>query len=139
MPGRTHSDQSAESVAELVKQLTEQTSRLASLEIALAKAETREKATEAGVGASLLGGASLFGLLSSGALTAALILGISQGLDDWLAALIVGAAYAIVAGILLLIGRARVRRAMPIAPEQTTQSVKEDVEWLKDQVRSARP
>jgi hypothetical protein len=139
MAGRTHTDPtSSESVADLLKQLSEQTSRLASLEVALAKAEAREKGKQAGAGASLLGGASLFGLLASGALTAALVLGLATAMHDWLAALIVGAAYLVIAGVLLLIGRARIKRALPLAPQQTTESVKEDVEWVKDRARRAR-
>jgi uncharacterized membrane protein YqjE len=139
MAGRTHTDPtSGESVADLLKQLSEQTSRLASLEVALAKAEAREKGKQAGVGASMLGGASLFGLLASGTLTAALVLALATAMNDWLAALIVGVVYLVIAGVLVLIGRQRLRRAAPFAPEQTTESVKEDVEWVKNQARSAR-
>jgi hypothetical protein len=59
-------------------------------------------------------------------------------MNDWLAALIVGVVYLVIAGVLVLIGRQRLRRAAPFAPEQTTESVKEDVEWVKNQARSAR-
>jgi hypothetical protein len=33
-------------------------------------------------------------------------------------------------------GRAKVRQAVPPVPEQTIQTVKEDVQWAKTQMRS---
>jgi len=123
---------------ELVKQLSEQTSTLVRKEIELAKAELTEKGKRAGMGAGMLGGAGLAGLLALGALTAALILLLAQAMDAWVAALIVAVAYGAVAGGLALTGRDRVREGMPPAPEQTVESVKEDVRWAKKRATSAR-
>ena len=61
------------SASELVKQLSEQTSRLVQQEMELAKAELSEKGKQAGIGAGLFGGAGVFGLYALGALTAAII------------------------------------------------------------------
>jgi hypothetical protein len=52
--------------------------------------------------------------------------------------LIVAAALALVAGLLALIGRTKVKQAGPPIPEQATESVKEDVEWTKTRARQAR-
>lgn len=123
---------------ELVKQLSEQTSTLVRKEIELAKAELAEKGKEAGVGAGMLGGAGLLGVLALGAITASLILLLAQAMDAWVAALIVAIAYGAVAGILALTGRDRMREGMPPAPEQTVESVKEDVRWGKKRATSAR-
>jgi len=58
----------AASVAELVKSLSEQTSRLAHQEVELAKAELALKAKRAGIGAGMFGGAGVFGFYALGAL-----------------------------------------------------------------------
>jgi hypothetical protein len=56
----------------------------------------------------------------------------------WLAALIVGLVYAAIAGVLALTGKKEVQQATPPVPEQTVESVKEDVQWAKTQTPSAR-
>ena len=56
---------------------------------------------------------------------------------DWLAALVVTAGYAAIAGALALQGRNKVREAAPAVPEQTRDTLKEDVEWAKTQRQSA--
>ena len=50
------------SASELVKQLSEQTSRLVQQEMELAKAELSVKGKQVGIGAGLFGGAGVFGL-----------------------------------------------------------------------------
>jgi uncharacterized membrane protein YqjE len=123
---------------ELVKQLSEQTSTLVRQEIELAKSELAEKGKAAGKGAGMLGGAGLIGLLALGALTACLVLLLAEAMDAWLATLIVAVVYAVVAGVFALSGRERMKEGMPPAPEQTVESVKEDVRWAKSRATSAR-
>ena len=125
-------------VGDLVKQLASQTSTLVRQELDLAKAEMTEKATIAGKGAGLIGGAAVVGLLAAGALTACLILVLSEAMDAWLAALIVAVVMGAVAAVLGLAGRNKVRQATPAVPEQTVETVKEDVEWAKTRTPSAR-
>ena len=126
------------STGELVKQLSEQASTLARQEVELAKAELTEKARTAGTGAGMFGGAGLLGLLALGALTASLILALDEAMASWLAALIVAVVYGAAAAVVALAGRDRVKEGMPPAPEQTIESVKEDVQWAKTRARSAR-
>lgn len=125
------------STGELVKQLSNQLSTLIRRELDLAKAELTEKGKAAGVGAGMFGGAGVVALLALGTLTAAVILLLDKAMDAWVAALIVAAIYAAIAGALALMGRDRVREGMPPA-EQTMETVKEDVQWAKSQARSAR-
>src|SRR4051812_13663710 len=125
-------------VGELVKQLSEQTSTLVRQEMELAKAELAERGKAAGKGAGLLGGGGLIGLLAAGALTAFLILLLAEAMDAWLAALIVAVAYGAGAALLGVRGRDQIREGMPPAPEQTVESVKEDVRWAKTRAASAR-
>jgi hypothetical protein len=125
-------------VGDLVKQLAGQTSTLVRQEIDLAKAEMSKKATVAGKGAGLLGGAAVVGLLAAGSLTACLILALSEVIPEWLAALVVALVMGAVAAVLAMQGRNRIRAATPPVPEQTVETVKEDVEWAKTQRPSAR-
>ena len=125
------------SVGDLLKELSEQTSTLVRQELDLAKAEMSEKGKQAGLGAGMFGGAGLFGLLALIALTACLVMALDRAMVDWLAALVVAAAYAAIAGALALQGRNKVREAAPAVPEQTRDTLKEDVEWAKTQRQSA--
>jgi uncharacterized membrane protein YqjE len=126
------------SMAELVKQLSEQTSRLARQEVELAKAELTEKGKRAGLGAGMFGGAGIFGFYALGALTAAAILGLATAVKAWLAALIVTGVLAAIAGLLALTGKQKVEQATPPVPEQATESVKEDVQWAKNRAQAGR-
>jgi hypothetical protein len=130
--------QTEPSVAELVKQLSEQTSRLARQEVELAKAELAVKGKRAGIGAGMFGGAGLFGLYALGALTAAAILALATAVAGWLAALIVAVVYGAIAGVLALQGKNKVQAATPPVPEEATESVKEDVRWAKDRAQAGR-
>jgi uncharacterized membrane protein YqjE len=126
------------SVAELFKELSDQTTRLVHDEVELAKAELSEKAKSAGLGAGMFGGAALFGLYAFGALTAAAILALSTAVAGWVAALIVTVAYGAVAGVLALTGKTKVQRATPPVPEQARDSVKRDIEETKAHARAGR-
>jgi Putative Actinobacterial Holin-X, holin superfamily III len=109
---------------------------LARQELQLAKAEMSEKGRKAGAGAGLIGVAGGLALLAGGALTAFLILALDGVMPNWLAALLVGAAYAAAAAVLFFVGKRRVEEAGPLVPEQTVNSVKEDVQWAKTQIGS---
>jgi uncharacterized membrane protein YqjE len=126
------------SLGELLKQLSEQTTRLVHQELELAKAELSEKGKQAGQGAGLFGGAGAFGLAALGALTACFILALDVVMAAWLAALLVAVVDGVVAFVLVKQGQARIKRATPPVPTQTIETVKEDVEWAKTQMRSDR-
>jgi hypothetical protein len=126
------------SVAELLKQLSDQTASLVRQELDLAKAELTTKGREAGIGLGMFGAAGMVGLYALGALTAAAVLALSLAVSGWLAALIVAAIYGAVAGVLALTGRDRVQRGIPPTPEQTVQTVREDVRVTRQRVREGR-
>ncbi|MBV9001858.1 MAG: phage holin family protein [Solirubrobacterales bacterium] len=126
------------SLAELIKQLSEQSSRLARQEVELAKAEMTVKGKRAGIGAGMFGGAGVLGFYGFGAFTAAAILALSLAMSGWLAALIIAVVYGAIAGVLALQGKSKVQQATPPVPEQATESVKEDVQWAKSRAQNAR-
>jgi uncharacterized membrane protein YqjE len=125
-------------IGELLKQLSEETTRLVHQELELAKAELAQKGRQAGLGAGLFGAAGVIGFLALAALTTCIILVLDAAMPAWLAALIVAAVYAAVAAVLAMRGRAKVKQATPPVPEQTIETVKEDVEWAKTQMRSGK-
>jgi putative superfamily III holin-X len=126
------------SLGELFSKLSSETSTLIRQEMELARAELTEKGKEAGKGAGLFGGAGAVGLLGAGALTAGIILLLDLAIAGWLAAILVGLVYVAIAAFLGLRGRDQIKRATPPVPEQTVDTVKEDVEWAKTRARSAQ-
>jgi uncharacterized membrane protein YqjE len=124
------SDLREQSIGDLLKQLSQETSTLVRQEMALARAELTEQGKRAGTGAGILGGAGVAGLLTLGSLTAMLIALLDTAMATWLAALIVTVLWGAVAGVLALQGRNKIKEATPPAP-QTVETVKEDVRWAK--------
>jgi hypothetical protein len=132
-PVRPGSDQST---AELVQQASEQISRLVRDEIALAKAELAEKGKHAGIAAGLFGGGGVLALYGVGALIATLIIVLNLFLDLWLAALIITVVLFAVAGILALLGKKQVTKAVPPEPSAAIASAKADVDEVKHAIKS---
>ena len=126
-----HRDTNDQSVSELVKQLSTQTSALVRQELKLAQLEMTEKGKRAGIGAGLFGGAGLVAAYGVGALIAAIILVLATFLKAWIAALIVTVVLFAAAGVLALTGKKQVEQATPPAPEEAIESTKRDVEEVK--------
>ncbi|WP_051221947.1 phage holin family protein [Conexibacter woesei] len=123
---------------ELVKDLSAQVSTLVRQELELAKVELTEKGKQAGIGAGMFGGAGLFALYGVGALVTCAIIALATAVAPWLAALIVAVVLFAVAGVLALVGKSRTKRAVPPVPEQTVETIKEDVRYTKEHVAEAR-
>jgi cbb3-type cytochrome oxidase subunit 3 len=125
-------------LGEVARDLTRDLSLLVRQEVELAKAEMARKGRVAAPGLGMIGSAGIVGLMAAGALTAFLILVLSLVLDEWLAALLVGVVLAATAYVLAKQGKERVEEAGAPVPEQTIETVKEDVEWAKTRATSAR-
>jgi uncharacterized membrane protein YqjE len=125
------------SMSELVKDLSRQTSTLVRQELELARAELTQHGKQAGIGLGMFGAAGLFGLFAFAALTTAIIAVLGTAMDTWIAALIVAAVYGAVAGVLALKGKNEVQQATPPV-EQTSASVKADVETVKAHAQAGR-
>jgi hypothetical protein len=134
--GSTGSDPAAQelSTGELVKQLTEQAATLVRDELKLAQAEMTRKGRQAGLGAGLLGG-GLIALYGAGCLIACAVIGLSHVVQPWLAALIVGAALLATTGVVVLMGKGGIQQATPPVPAEAADSVKADVETIRERAR----
>jgi hydroxyethylthiazole kinase-like sugar kinase family protein len=122
------------SAGQLVKQLSEEVSRLVRDEVRLATLEMTGKAKTAARGAGLFGGSGVMAFYGTGCLLAAAIIALAGVLRPWLAALIIGVALFAVAGIAALAGKGQFKKATPPVPSQATESVKADVEQIKESV-----
>ena len=120
------------STGELIKLMSEQVSTLVRDELKLAQLEMTRKGKQAGIGAGMLGGGGVIALYGIGCLIACAIIAISRVLAPWLSALVVGAALLAVAGIAALVGKARLQQAAPPVPREAVQSVKADVDEIKE-------
>jgi uncharacterized membrane protein YqjE len=124
-------------IGDLVKELSGQVSTLVRQEVALAKAEVSEKGKKASVGVGMFGGAGVAGLLMLGSLTALLILVLHLAMPAWAAALLVTALWGAAAGVLALQGRTKLQEMGQPVPQQTLETVKEDIQWAKHPTKSA--
>jgi len=129
-----HQSKEDRSLGELFGELTRDISALARQEIQLAKVEMSQKASEAGknVGFLAVGGAIAYaGFL---AILAAIVIALAAVMPWWLSALIVGLVVAGVGAFLIQRGRQNLTNMDP-TPRQTVETLKEDREWAKEQMR----
>ena len=123
------------STGDLVKSLSEQVSVLIRDELKLAQLEMTRKGKQAGMGIGMLGGSGVIALYGVGCLLACAIIALSGVVAAWLAALIVGAALLAAAAAAAMVGRGRLQKATPPVPEQTVDSIKTDVEEIRERAR----
>ena len=107
-----------------VHEVAEHARNLARLEVELAATELRRKGAAFGVGAVSLALGGVLVLFAVGFLGAAAAAAIAIVLPTWGALLVVGGSFLVVAGILLALGRSRLRRAVPPVPEQAVEEAK---------------
>jgi hypothetical protein len=123
------------SLGQLFGDLSRQLSTLVQKEIALAKTEMTTRVTTVGRDAAMLGAG---GALAYAALLVALV-GVALllwelGVTPWLAFVLVAAVAGIVAAVLIQRGRSELQRT-DMAPRATIETIKEDAEWAKQQVK----
>lgn len=123
------------SVAQLVNDLSVQTSRLVRDELKLARAEMQVKGRRFGLGAGMAGAAGLIALFGLGVFIAAAVLALALVLPAWAAALVVGGALMLFAGLLGLIGKKQVQKATPPMPREALDSVRADIDSVKETMR----
>lgn len=121
------------SLGDLFSELAEETSTLVRQEVALAQTELTEKATRVGknVGFLVVGGAVGYAALL--ALLAAVVIGLAAFIPAWLAALIVSIGVG-AAAYMLISPALEALKKTDLTPRETVRSLKEDAQWLKNQM-----
>ncbi|MGW0333659.1 phage holin family protein [Streptomyces sp. NPDC003011] len=122
------------SVGELLSVVTSDVQTLFRQEVELAKAEVKQEATKAGKAAGLYGGAGFAGYMVLLFLSLAAVLGLANVMDGGWAALIVTAVWAVIAAVLYLQGRTRMRTVAP-KPDRTVETMKENAQWARHPTR----
>ena len=120
-----------QSIGELFGRVTTDLSTLMRKEVELAKVELKEEATKAGKASAVLGGAGAVGYLVLVFLSLALMFALDEVMPMGWAAVVTAAVLGVVAAILFSVGRKRMRQVNP-KPEQTVETLKEDVQWAKN-------
>jgi uncharacterized membrane protein YqjE len=100
-------------------------------EIEQIKKELTDKAKKLGLGAGLFAGAAFFGFFAFAVFLATVILILAIWLPGWLSALIVLVVLVAIAAVLALLGLREVKKGVPPVPEDSIQSVKNDVRAIK--------
>jgi uncharacterized membrane protein YqjE len=121
------------SISELIGRVTSDFSDLVSTQLELAKVEIKEEAARAGKAAGMLGGGAVCGYFAILLLSFAAAWGLAEVVHVGVAFLIVGLVYAIAAAVLALRGKQRLSEVRPV-PEQTKETIQEDVQWAKQQM-----
>ncbi len=121
------------SIGELFSELAAETGTLVRQEVALAQAELTTKAASVGKNVGFLAVGAAVGYAAVLAIIAGIILGLSNFIPGWIAAILVGAVVGIAAFVLISSALTALKDTN-LKPEETVESIKEDARWLKDQV-----
>lgn len=118
------------SLGDLIGNVARDLSTLMRQELALAQAELKQEAATTAKGAGMLGGAGLAGWFVLLFLSIALWAGLSNVMDGGWAGLIVAVLWAIIAGVLFVVGRQRLSAVNP-KPERTVDTLSNVPDALK--------
>lgn len=127
-------DVESRSLGDLFSDLTTNMSELLRNEVTLAQAEVMAKVSVIAKGA---GTAAVGGLVAYGGLILLLIalsFFLTQWMEFWIASGIVAIVTLVIGLILLQVGRSRMQNTS-LTPDQTIESLKDDVKWAKEQVQ----
>ena len=118
------------SLGDLVGNVTRDLSTLMRQELALAQAELKQEATKTAKGGGAMAGAGLAAIFVLLFLSLALWAGLSNLMDAGWAALIVAVIWAVIAAVLFVTGRSRLRQVRP-TPERTVETLSHVPDALK--------
>lgn len=125
-------------LGDLFRQLAQDSATLVRQEMALAKAELKSNVRSAVRDAVMVGVGGILALLGALVLLAFLVVAVGDALDNyWLGALIVGAVFVIVGGLLAMSNLKKLKQE-EVAPTRTLETLKEDKQWLQSEIKQAR-
>ncbi|MCY1138509.1 phage holin family protein [Actinoplanes sp. Pm04-4] len=119
------------SVGEMIGNISNDLSQLFRQEVELAKAELKQEASKAGKAGGMLGGAAFAAYLAVVLLSFALVFALDAVMPAGWAALIVAVLWAVIGGVLYVIGKNKLKTVDPV-PRRTVDTLKEDAQWLKN-------
>jgi hypothetical protein len=123
------------SLGDLFGDLSRQLSTLVRKEMELARTEVTTQARAATQDAALIGAGGALAYAGVLVLLGAVVLVlVDAGLEPWFAALLVSVIAMAIGGALIWRGREGLRTTS-LAPERTIETLKEDAEWAKEQIK----
>jgi len=122
------------SVPEVLHDIVGNIQEIIRSEFRLAKAEVREEASRARGPVTMWATGAVIGLYALGFLLFTVVMAMATVMATWLAALIVGVVTAVISITLISTASARLKRTSKV-PERTIESLKENVQWAKDQIK----
>jgi uncharacterized membrane protein YqjE len=122
------------SFSELLQGIIHNVQDIVRSEVRLAKTEIREEAIKAKASLLLLGAGAVTGLFAILFLLLMIVSALALIVPNWAAALIVAVALAVVAGVMLAGGVKSFQKLHP-TPELTVESIKENIQWAKQQTK----
>lgn len=127
-------EHSSETITDLIRNLATDLSSLLGKEIALAKSEIRESVAEVQIAVGAIATGAAIAMAGLVVLLMSAVYGLSNVVDPWLAALIVGAA-ALLVGYLMVRSAKEKMSASSIMPDRTLESAKKDIDTLERAIR----
>lgn len=130
----TNADPREVSTVRLVGQVAGDVGALVKKEVELARQEITEAIAARLKAAVAFAAVAVVALFVVGFLGAALAAGLAETMATWLALLIVAGVFLLLGGIAAAFGVTRLKRPS-LKPERTKETIKEDVEWARAQLR----
>jgi uncharacterized membrane protein YqjE len=120
------------SASDLLKTIIGNVQDIIRSEVSLAKAEVKEETRKAAGAMVFMASAGVLGLLGLFYVLFSIMLLLNRLMPGWAAALSVALLVFAIGGVLFSIGRSKFRK-FSAAPQKTIGSVKENVEWFRNQ------
>jgi len=127
-------NQTERTFSDVVQDIIDNLQSIVRAEFRLARTEIKEETAKAAKAAQVIAAGAVLGLYALGLFLLAIVRALETVAAPWLANLIVAVVVGLGALLAISIGRARIKHVHP-APTKTMETVKENVEWVKDQTK----
>jgi uncharacterized membrane protein YqjE len=135
MPTQGTNGRQTHGLGAAVKEVAERASAIVRLELELAAMELKRKVFALGIGIALLLGAAIFLVFMLGFVFATIAAALATAMPTWAALLVTTGILFLLAGILGVLGLAKIRKGTPPVPEQAIREAKLTTEALKSDGR----
>jgi len=130
----SHAERSERTLPEVLQGIVGNIQEIIRSEARLAKTEFREELNKAKGPTGMIGAGVYLSLYAGGFILLAAVYGLATKMAIWMAALIVGIALAVFAAIFIGAGTKKLKQVNAVPPK-TAESLKENMEWAKRQIR----
>ncbi|HEX4535783.1 MAG TPA: phage holin family protein [Candidatus Acidoferrum sp.] len=126
--------QNGRSVPEVLQDIVGNIEEIIRSEFRLAKAEVKQEASKAAPPLKMIVVGAAIGFYALGFLIFTLVMGLATMMATWQAALIVGGILGLIA-LVLITSASKGFKQVNTVPERTVETMKENVQWAKNQIK----